>query len=472
MAAAGVLHPAATLLKQSPPRSILMSSAITLAWNALEASPEALLKEPRALQSEDWRAEDEGIEDDLTDDEEGLDDNAQDLDQEAEEMEIAQQQDVSSEQAFSEEQQTPAITATSEMDQAVSMSVIPEPEQPGDALPGEPSPLNLSQDKWLSQVTPRQPLKVRNSTITADVDRQRSLKPRSKQRIKAKQPASVKQSSREDGSRLAPSSTQGSLQSSPPISEDNSQQAALGGNPRSSFLGQMRVEDTLPPLDLSFTSSQAVDMDRLDSQLQALDMEDLAQESEDMDEHPIDIEPRELGARMRARKTSQLGPLDGTVTFSYEDARPLDDIDAEPSNAEQPAVDQSSSPSNAAKGRNVGKAQAKRARPLTAGTDKSKSSSAGRRRMVRSDSEGSGWASHSGGGVAHALADAISQLLQWAMREGRCDADRILASDAMSLALVLAQQAAGHQGAITATFTSIAKATNCRSFLTDNIEIS
>ena len=66
--------------------------------------------------------------------------------------------------------------------------------------------------------------------------------------------------------------------------------------------------------------------------------------------------------------------------------------------------------------------------------------------MVRSDSEGSGWASHSGGGVAHALANAISQLLQWAMREGRFDADRILASDAMSLALVLAQQAIGHQG--------------------------
>ena len=478
MAEVGILHPVATLLKQSPPRSVLMSSAITLAWNALEASPEALLKEPRALQSEDWRGEDDADEEGLTDDDEAID-AIQDPDQAMEALDIDEAGNAINEQGVSDEQQVPDSGVFSEADQGLSMREMLEEKlaADGDAA-AELSEPPADQEKELvieRQGTGRQPLKVRNVTTTADMSKQKSLKPRSKERKQIKQSSSFRQGSSGKGSQTSQPPRQDSFQALDAMQSGDLQQVDLeyrsssltrlstsqgdrprssslarlstsqGDCPRSGSLARMSTAQTVPSLDLRYTTSQAAEMDRLGSELQGLDLEDLAEEDEAWEDDPIDIDANELGERMRSRR-SQMRPSKGRVTFPYEDASPLHDIDAEPAYINEPTTDQNQRRASQTKGRPPVKTKSKKVRPATAGTDTSKTSSTGRRRMVRSDSEGSGWASHSGGGVAHALADAISQLLQWAMREGRFDADRILASDAMSLALVLAQQSAGHQG--------------------------
>lgn len=219
----------------------------------------------------------------------------------------------------------------------------------------------------------------------------------------------------------------------------------------SSRMSPASPDPVVPALDLQLSMSQAAAAEAVDSQLDAEASQGMPEEAEPSEDDPINLDPTELGARMRARQSSQLDhtrSIDRILKFETDQAAIMEGLAANASADSGQAKSQQMQQGSPAKGAaqaSRSKSPGKAGRPLTAGTDNSGTSSMGRRRMVRSDSEGSGWASHSGGGVARALAEAVSQLLQWAMREGRVDADRILASDAMSLALVLAQQSVGLQ---------------------------
>ena len=462
MAAAGVLHPVATLLKQSPPRSALMSNAIMLAWNALAASPEALLNEPRALPSDDRPGE-------------GDPEGDWDDDEEEEEEQAAKEGDGGEPGVDSDNIPTAELEPTSsfvEMPQLQSnqnsqdaqgqLSLTLEPmsemkqteDQVGSsagqqAMPGAQQDVQLidNADVCLSNAAAgrRQPLKVRNTTSTADVASQQSNRGHGKQRSRADPPGSQNEIGARTKSHMKPGSSRSNAVREAAATQEALEPAPSGfSSLTSSKSSHLSPDPAVSPLDLQLSIAQAADVEALNAQLDAELSLDMAEETGPADNDPINLDPTELGARMRARKPSQIGQTRITGRISAE-ATAQQTADAGSRQVKVQDMRQQS-PSKGREPASRPKSPEKRGRPLTAGTDASGASSMGRRRMVRSDSEGSGWASHSGGGVAHALADAISQLLQWAMREGRFDADRILASDAMSLALVLAQQSIGHQG--------------------------
>ena len=459
MAAAGVLHPVATLLKQSPPRSQLMSNTIMLAWNALAASPEALLNEPRALPSDDHP---------------GGEGEWDDLEEEGEENKTP------SEDASGNENESLA-TALKPTNSFVDMSQLQTDDEPGDVQgqsrlfseasseleqfedqpESPPAPEDASHAQQHMQpidnkdmrpsnaaASQRQPLKVRNTTATADSV---SLTGQGRSRSKAEQPSAKNIGSRTI-SRMKPASPRIPAGSGSATSQQALQPGDSGmSSPKSSRSSPSSPDPVIPALDLQSSIAQAAAVEALDSRLEAEAFQGMPEEAGPSEDDPINLDPTELGARMRARKSSQadITAPTGHVSYLQPDQAASMDPSAATAGAESKQAEgrhaQQGSPAKGSVQASRSKSPGKAGRPLTAGTDKSGTSSMGRRRMVRSDSEGSGWASHSGGGVAHALAEAISQLLQWAMREGRVDADRILASDAMSLALVLAQQSIGHQ---------------------------